>query len=60
MTAARWKLLRRRATHNRLFDTLADPKNSIRNSLCYFQTVKERIKTMLNRPPKKRTQSTGP
>ena len=55
-----WKLLRRRATHNRLFDTLADLKTSIRNSLCYFQTVKERVKTMLNRPPKKRTQSTGP
>jgi transposase len=55
-----WKLLRRRATHNRLFDTLADLKTSIRTSLCYFQTVKERVKTMLNRPPKKRTQSTGP
>lgn len=55
-----WKLLRRRATHNRLFDTLADLKLSIRNSLCYFQTVRQRVKTMLNRPPKKRTQSTGP
>jgi hypothetical protein len=55
-----WKLLRRRATHNRLFDTLADLKTSIRNSLGYFQTVRERVQTMLNRPPKKRTQSTGP
>ena len=35
-----WKLLRRRATHNRLFDTLADLKRSIRASLCYFQTVR--------------------
>ncbi len=33
-----WKLLRRRATHNRLFDTLADLKTSIRASLCYYQT----------------------
>jgi transposase len=50
-----WKLLRRWATHNRLFYTLADLKRSIRNSLCYFQTVTERVMTMLNRPSKKRT-----
>ena len=55
-----WKLLRRRATHNRLFDTLGDLKTSIRNSLCYFQTVRGRVRTMLSRSPKKRTQSTGP
>ena len=29
-----WKKLRRRATHNRLFDTLADLKASLRASLC--------------------------
>jgi transposase len=54
-----WKLLRRRATHNRLFDTLADLKTSIRNSLSYFQTVRDRVKTLLKRRPKKQTQSTG-
>ena len=54
-----WKVLRRRATHNRLFDTLADLKASIRASLCYFQTMRDRVKTLLNRPPRKRTQSTG-
>lgn len=43
-----WKMLRRRATHNRLFDHLADLKGSIRNSLCYFQTMRARIKTLLN------------
>lgn len=42
-----WKLLRRRASHNRLFDTLADLKRSIRNSLCYFQTMRGRIKTLI-------------
>lgn len=42
-----WKLLRRRATHNRLFDTLADLKRSIRNSLSYFQTVRRRIRTLI-------------
>lgn len=54
-----WKLLRRRATHNRLFDTLADLKTSIRNSLCYFQTVTERVKTMLNHRSRKQSQPTG-
>ena len=32
-----WKKPRRRATHNRLFDTVADLKASIRASLSYFQ-----------------------
>lgn len=38
-----WKKLRRRAAHNRLFDTPADLKRSVRNSLCYFQTMRERM-----------------
>jgi transposase len=42
-----WKVLRRRATHNRLFDSLGDLKRSVRASLSYFQTVRERIKTLL-------------
>lgn len=42
-----WKLLRRRATHNRLFDTLRDLKQSIRNSLCYFQTMRYRLQSLL-------------
>jgi transposase len=54
-----WKRLRRRATHNRLFDTLADLRHSIRSSLSYYQTMRDRVKTMLERPTKKRTQSTG-
>jgi transposase len=42
-----WKLLRRRATHNRLFDSLADLKRSSRASLSYFQTVRGRIRTLI-------------
>ena len=42
-----WKVLRRRATHNRLFDALADLKRSLRASLSYFQTVRDRVKTLL-------------
>ena len=48
-----WKALRRRATHNRLFDTLADLKRSIRASLCYYQTMRQRVATMLQSKRKK-------
>ena len=48
-----WKKLRRRATHNRLFDTIADMKMSVRNSLRYFQTVRHRLLTLINGRPKK-------
>ena len=48
-----WKKLRRRATHNRLFETLAELKASVRNSLRYFQTVRGRVKRLLNGRPKK-------
>jgi transposase len=42
-----WKKLRRRATPNRLFDTLSDLKRSIRASLSYFQTMRERVKSLI-------------
>lgn len=42
-----WKKRRRRATHNRLFDTLADLKRSIRNNLSYFQTVREKVRSLI-------------
>jgi transposase len=48
-----WKKLRRRATHNRLFDAIADLKSSVRNSLRYFQTVRSKLLTMINGRPKK-------
>jgi len=43
-----WKKLRRRSTHNRLFDTLADLKKSIRNGLRYFQTVRAQIQSLIH------------
>jgi transposase len=48
-----WKKLRRRATHNRLFDTLADLKRSIRASLSYFQTVRAKVASLLQPRPRK-------
>jgi DDE superfamily endonuclease len=50
-----WKVLRRRATHNRLFPTQAQLKQALRNSLCYYQTLKHRVLSLIQ-SPKKRTQ----
>lgn len=57
-----WKKLRRRATHNRLFDTVADLKRSVRNSLSYFQTVREKVRSLVRGcypAPTKQTRSPG-
>jgi hypothetical protein len=48
-----WKRLRRRATHNRLFDTITDMKGSVRNGLRYFQTVRGKLLTLINGRKKK-------
>ena len=50
-----WKKLRRRATHNRLFDTLADLKASLRASLCSFQTMRPKVRSILQGRPRKKT-----
>jgi transposase len=50
-----WKKLRRRATHNRLFDTLADLKKSLRSSLCYFQTMRHKVKSIIAGRPRRKT-----
>jgi transposase len=49
-----WKKLRRRATHNRLFDALADLKRSIRASLSYFQTMRHKVKSIIEGRTKRR------
>jgi hypothetical protein len=49
-----WKKLRRRATHNRLFDTLADLKSSLRASLCCFQTMRHKVKSIIEGRPKRK------
>jgi transposase len=54
-----WKMLRRRATHNRLFDSLADLKGSLRNSLCYFQTMRTRVTTLLKARKKRSANRTA-
>ena len=50
-----WKVLRRRATHNRLFPTQARLKQALRNRLCYDQPLKHRVLSLIQ-SPRKRTQ----
>jgi transposase len=50
-----WRVLRRRTSHNRLFLTLAQLKKALRNNLCYYQTLKHRVLSLIQ-SPKKRTQ----
>ncbi|MGL4549777.1 MAG: transposase [Gemmataceae bacterium] len=47
------KKLRRRASHDRPFDAIADLQSSVRNSLRHCQTVMSRLLTMINGRPKK-------
>ena len=50
-----WKKLRRRATHKRLFDSLADLKASLRASLSYFQTVRHKVRNIIQGRPRRKT-----
>lgn len=42
-----WRVLRRRATHNRLFDTMAALRRALRASLCYYQTVRRKVLSLI-------------
>ena len=50
-----WKVLRRRATHNRLFESVSDLRRSLRSSLSYFQTVRGRVRSLVAGRPKRTT-----
>lgn len=43
-----WKVLRRRATHNRLFPGMAQLRRALRSSLCYYQTLKHRVLSLIH------------
>jgi hypothetical protein len=49
-----WKVWRRRATPNRLLPPMAGLKQSLRNTLCDYQTLKQRILSLIQ-SSKKRT-----
>jgi hypothetical protein len=49
-----WRVLRRRATHNRLFASMPELRTALRASLCYFQTMRHKILSLIHSPRKKK------
>ena len=45
-----WKVLRRRATHNRLFDTMAQLRTALRNSLSYYHKMRHKVLSLIDSP----------
>lgn len=42
-----WRVLRRRATHNRLFPSIASLRATLRNNICYFQTMRQKVLSLI-------------
>ena len=42
-----WRVLRRRATHYRLFASMAALRTTLRNYLSYFQTMKQKVLSLI-------------
>jgi len=47
-----WRVLRRRATHNRLFTTMAALRATLRHNISYFQTVRHKVLSLIESPRK--------
>jgi DDE superfamily endonuclease len=47
-----WRVLRRRATHNRLFTSMARLRVTLRNNISYFQTMRQRVLSLIESPRK--------
>jgi transposase len=47
-----WRVLRRRATHNRLFTNMAALRATLRNNLCYYQSLRQKVLSLINSPRK--------
>ena len=47
-----WRVLRRRATHNRLFAHMAALRATLRNNLCYYQSMRQKVLSLMESPRK--------
>ena len=47
-----WRVLRRRATHNRLFASMAVLRTTLRNNISYFQTMRQKVLSLIDSPRK--------
>ena len=48
-----WRILRRRATHNRLFTTRSELRQTLRHNLCYYQSLWHKVLSLLESKRKK-------
>ena len=48
-----WRILRRRATHNRLFTTRSELRQTLRHNLCYYQSMRQKVLSLLESKRKK-------
>ena len=47
-----WRVLRRRATHHRLFASMAGLRTTLRNHLCYYQSMHQKVLSLIDSPRK--------
>jgi hypothetical protein len=47
-----WRVLRRRATHNRLFTSMTSLRATLRHNICYFQTMRHKVLSLIESPRK--------
>jgi hypothetical protein len=52
-----WRVLRRRATHNRLFASRAVLRTTLRNNLCYFQTMRQKVLSLIASPRRRKKEA---
>ena len=48
-----WRILRRRATHKRLFTTRSELRQTLRHNLCYYQSMRQKVLSLLESKRKK-------
>jgi hypothetical protein len=47
-----WRVVRRRATHNRLFASMAAWRATLRNNISDFQTMRQKVRSLMESPRK--------
>ena len=54
-----WRVLRRRATHNRLFASMAVLRMTLRNNISYFQTMRQKVLSLIDSPRQIKKEAKG-
>ena len=47
-----WRVLRRRATHHHWFTSMASLRATLRNNICYLQTMRHKVLSLIESPRK--------